>query len=121
MFNIKTYVTSSGKDEIADYIELLAEKSKTSKSERIKLNKIMQYLSFLECFGTAVGQPVTKHISCEIWELRPLKDRIFYAYVENETFILLHYFTKKTQKTPKKEIEQAERNLKDWKLQNKKR
>jgi len=38
---------------------------------------------------------------------------IFFASWTNEGFILLHHFIKKTQKTPKREIEQAKRNLKD--------
>ena len=55
-----------------------------------------------------------KHIEGDIWELRPLKDRIFFFYWKDNTFILLHYFIKKTQKTPQREIEQAKRNLKDF-------
>jgi phage-related protein len=32
----------------------------------------------------------------------------------NGKFVLLHHFMKKTQKTPPREIEQAERELKDF-------
>jgi len=35
------------------------------------------------------------------------------GYDGNE-FILLHHFIKKTQKTPKAEIEQAKRNMRDF-------
>jgi len=55
-----------------------------------------------------------KHIEGDIWELRPLKDRIIFFYWQEDTFVLLHYFIKKTQKTPRREIEQAKRNLKDF-------
>lgn len=54
----------------------------------------------------------------EIWELRPLNNRILYAYYENNTFILLHHFIKTTRKTPKRELEQAIRNLKDYRERN---
>jgi len=37
---------------------------------------------------------------------------IFASWTDNSS-ILLHYFVKKTQKTPKQEIDQAKRNLKD--------
>lgn len=33
---------------------------------------------------------------------------------KNNKFIILHHFIKKTQKTPKREIEQAKRNLQDY-------
>ena len=53
-----------------------------------------------------------KHLDGEIWELRPKRCRIFFAQWSNDSFILLHYFQfKKTQKTPKRDIEQAKKNL----------
>ena len=55
-----------------------------------------------------------KHLEDEIWELRPLRDRILFAYWENNKFILLNIFMKKTQKTPKKEIEKAKKYLKEF-------
>lgn len=56
-----------------------------------------------------------KHIDGELWELRPMNDRIFFFSVDGDTFILLHCFKKKTQKTPRKELEQAKQNMKDYK------
>ena len=50
----------------------------------------------------------------DIWELRPLDNRIMYAYWKDNTFVLLHYFNKKTKKTPKSEIQIAKNNLKDF-------
>ena len=55
-----------------------------------------------------------KHLEGEIWELRPLRDRILFAAWDGCTFILLHLFMKDTQKTPRREIEQAKRNLADY-------
>ncbi|MCL2081269.1 MAG: type II toxin-antitoxin system RelE/ParE family toxin [Oscillospiraceae bacterium] len=45
------------------------------------------------------------------WELRPYSDRILFAALLGDGFVLLHHFVKKTQKTPKSEIEHAKRNL----------
>lgn len=59
-----------------------------------------------------------EHIDGDIWELRPIDERIFYAYRKDNTFILLHHFVKKTNKTPSRELEQAKRNLKDWMERN---
>ena len=41
---------------------------------------------------------------------------IFY---EDDKFIVLDHFVKKTQKTPKREIEKAIRNLSDYRERNK--
>ncbi|MCM1387686.1 MAG: type II toxin-antitoxin system RelE/ParE family toxin [Bacillus sp. (in: Bacteria)] len=114
MYEIEFYEDKNGKSEIADYIKDLNQKSATNKESRINFNKIVTYFDLLEEFGTRIGQPATKHLDGEIWELRPLKNRFLYAYYKDNKFIVLHYFTKKTQKTPKKEIEQAKRNLQDY-------
>ena len=51
----------------------------------------------------------------EIWELRPLRDRILFVAWLDGSFVLLHPFVKKTQKTPRGEIEKAKRELQDLK------
>lgn len=111
MYEIEFYEDKNGKSEIADFIKELNIKAATSKECRINFNKIAAYMDMLEEFGTRVGEPVTKHLDGEIWELRPLKNRLLYAYYKDNKFILLHHFTKKTQKTPKREIEQAKSKI----------
>ena len=119
MYEIEFYEDINGKSEIADYIKELNRKSAANKESRINFNKIVAYFDLLEEFGTRVGAPVTKHLDGEIWELRPLKNRFLYAYYKDNKFIILHHFVKKTQKTPKREIEQAKRNLQDYLERNK--
>ena len=51
----------------------------------------------------------------EIWELRLLRDRILFVAWLYGSFVLLHHFAKKTQKTPRREIEKAKRELQDLK------
>jgi phage-related protein len=114
MFEVKFYRDGQNNEPIADYIIDLNNKANYNKSERIKLKKILEYISLLKQYGTRIGLPFVKHIEGDIWELRPLKDRIFFFYWQDKTFVLLHYFIKKTQKTPQREIEQAKRNLKDF-------
>lgn len=114
MYQILFYDDKNGHSEIVEYIMELRTKSVISKTERINFNKIVAYIDMLEEYGTRIGEPVTKHLDGEIWELRPLKNRFLYAYVENDTFVILHHFVKKTQKTPKREIEKAKRNLQDY-------
>ena len=45
---------------------------------------------------------------------KKLTDRILFAGYVEESFVLLHYFVKKSQKTPRREIEQAKRELRDF-------
>lgn len=55
-----------------------------------------------------------RHLDGDILELRPIRDRILFAGVCGDAFVLLHSFVKKSQKTPPHEIEQAKREQKDF-------
>ncbi|MDE7177820.1 MAG: type II toxin-antitoxin system RelE/ParE family toxin [Lachnospiraceae bacterium] len=114
MYEIEFYEDKNGKSEVVDFIRELNRKAATNKESRINFNKVVAYLDLLEEFGTRIGEPVTKHLDGEIWELRPLRNRMLYAYYKDNKFIILHHFIKKTQKTPKREIEQAKKNLQDY-------
>jgi len=113
VYKIVFYKDRNGKRPVADYFKELA--GNTDKGSRIKLDKIHDYIETLKASGTRIGEPYVKHLSGEIWELRPLKDRILFAAWDGSKFILLHHFVKKTQKTPPKEIKKAKRNLSDFK------
>lgn len=112
MYEIHFYRDKSGKEPVKEYIAGLA--AKKDKDSRIKLNKIMDYIKALSEYGTRAGELYIKHIDGDIWELRPLKDRILFAAWNGRGFVLLHVFMKQTQKTPQKEIERAKRNLNDY-------
>lgn len=113
MHKIYFYKDKSGNEPVFEYISKLAQKN--DKDSRIKLNKIRDYIKILSENGTQVGEPFVKHIDDEIWELRPLRDRILFVAWINGSYVLLHQFVKKTQKTPKREIEKAKRELTDIK------
>lgn len=87
---------------------------KKSKDSRIKLNKIGDYIQILSEYGTTAGEPYMKHLENDIWELRPLRDRIVFAGYADGSFVLLHQFIKKTNKTPRREIEKAKQELWDF-------
>ncbi len=105
LHKIYFYRKKDGSRPVADYIIELA--SRKDKDSRIKFNKIQDYIKALGEFGLQLKEPYIKHLDGEIWELRPLKDRILFVAWHNGSFILLHYFIKKTQKTPVREIEKA--------------
>ena len=112
MFDVFYYEDKNGKSPIADYIQDLA--ARRDKDSRIKLNKLYEYAKYLSEAGPQAREPYAKHLDGDIWELRPIRDRILYAAWDGKSFILLHHFVKKTQKTPAREIEQAKRNLADY-------
>ena len=114
MFEIIFYKDKNGNSEIIDLLDQLNVKAESSKNARIQRNKILAYLSALSEKGSTLGAPYVKHIEGDIWELRPLNNRIFYFCWHNDKYVLLHSFTKKTQKTPKKEIDKAKHNMNDW-------
>ena len=118
MFQVFAYKDKSGKCQIKTYIKELSKKN--DKDSRIKLNKILDYIEYLKGHGKQAGEPYIKHIDGEIWELRPIRDRILFASWIGNSFILLHIFhNKDTRKTPLKEIEQAKRNLADYRERKK--
>ncbi len=114
MNEVEFYEDKNGKSKMADFIRELNMKAATNKESRINFNKAVTYLDTLEELGTRVGEPVTRHLDGEICELRPLQNRLLYAYHKDNEVVILHHFHKKTQKTPKREIEQAKRNLQDY-------
>ena len=117
MYKVFYYRGANGESPIEEYIKELA--AQRNKDSRIKLNKILDYIDYLQKAGTNAGEPYVKHLEGEIWELRPIRGRILFAVWDGESFILLHQFVKKTQKTPLREIEQAKRNLADYRERSK--
>ena len=118
MFEVHFYEDKQGRQPIKEILIALRDKAQTGKDARVQYHKIIAYIRALENFGTRIGEPTVKHIGDDIWELRPLSHRIFFFYWKENKFILLHHFIKKTQKTPPKEIEQARRNMQDFKERN---
>lgn len=106
------YRNKKGKEPVLDYLKEL--KNSTGKDSRIKLNKIHDYIQALSVYGTKLPENYVKHLDGDIWELRPLRNRILFAGWNNGEFILLHQFVKKTQKTPSREITKAKKELKDF-------
>jgi phage-related protein len=77
--------------------------------------KALWEIQLLATFGTSLRMPYTESIKGErykgLWELRIQQgsdiSRIFYYLSVENTFILLHGFLKKTQRTPTQEPETA--------------
>ncbi len=114
MYTVEFYETTDGKSELWDFLEELRVKTATSKDARIQYKQISLYIQLLQDNGTRLGENITKHLEDDIWELRPGNNRVFYFFFENDTFVLLHHFRKKSQKTLRREIEKAKNERIDY-------
>ena len=92
----------------------LRNKASTNKDARIQYKQTVLYIQLLQDNGTRLPENVTKHLGDGIWELRPGNNRVFYFYFNNDTFVLLHQFRKKWQKTPRREIDKAKSERDDY-------
>ena len=84
MYKIHFYQDRAGNQPVKDYIKELEKGN--SKDNRIRLNKIRDYMRILELRGTHAEEPFVKHLEDEIWELRPLRDRILFAAWNGDGF-----------------------------------
>jgi phage-related protein len=109
MYRIEFYENDSGESVIWEFLENLRIKATTNKDARIQYKQATLYIQLLQENGTHMPENLTKHLEEGIWELRPGNNRVFYFYHRNDTFVLLHSFRKKSQKTPRREIDRAKK------------
>lgn len=114
MYKIEFYEKRNGDSEIWEFLETLRTNALTNKDARIQYKQAALYIQLLQENGTRLPENVTKYLDDGIWELRPGNNRIFYFYYVNDTFILLHHFRKKSQKTPRREIDKAKAERDDY-------
>ena len=114
MYEIEFYETEDGKCPIWDFLEAFRLKAPTNKDARIQHKQASLYIELLQQNGTHMNAEITKHLDDGIWELRPGNNRVFYFFYQNDTYVLLHQFRKKSQKTPKREIEKAKAERNDY-------
>lgn len=75
--------------------------------------KVVRLVRSLEQLGPKICMPYSKPLGNGLYELRirgKQEVRIIYGYL-NESIVLLHGFIKKTQKTPIKEINIAQKRM----------
>ena len=115
MYEVDFYETDGGFSQIREFIRELERKSLIVKDARIQYEQVSRCINMLQENGTAgLSIDVAKHIEDEIWELRPGRNRVFLFYYRHGTYVLLHCYTKKTSKTPRREIERAKYEMNDY-------
>lgn len=109
MWSIVFYQKENGAIPVAEFLSKLPTKHHA---------KALRDIDLLEKYGIEATEPLVRNIEGKIWELRIKSagdiSRIFYFFHVDKNIILLHGFVKKTQKTPKKEINTANKYLNDY-------
>lgn len=103
------YETPQSNSPVFEFIQNLDPKIKS---------KVIGVMDLLKELGILIGPPHSKKVTgTPLWELRILGNdniRIFYVAIVNRSFLLLHAFLKKKQKTDKKDIRTAIDRLNDY-------
>lgn len=81
--------------------------------------RFLRYAERMEIYGPDLGMPHTRAMGDGLFELR-LKAaegiaRVFYCTMVARRIVMLHQFIKKSEKTPRKELEIAQRRMKEAK------
>lgn len=102
------YETPAGRRPVQDYLDGLQAR------EALRVSDALELLGEM---GTELGAPHTRSLGGKLWELRVLgrvQHRVLYFAVSGKRLVLLHAFTKKTQKAPPVELETARRRMADY-------
>lgn len=106
LLSVKFYKTENGTEPVRDWLKSLSLSQKRTIGEDIKT---VQY-------GWPIGMPVVRKIDTGLWEVRSkFKDgiaRVLFTVV-GDSMILLHGFVKKSQKTPKEDLNTANKRKKN--------
>jgi phage-related protein len=109
MWNIIFYEKEDGTIPVQEFLDKLSEKHHA---------KALREIDLLEKYGIALTDPHVKQIKGKLWELRIKSandiSRIFYFFRIGKNIVLLHGFVKKTRKTPRSEIETADKYLENY-------
>lgn len=79
--------------------------------------RMIRLLELMETHGPNLGPPHTKAVGDGLFEIRAKAQegigRGLFCYLQNEQIYILHVFIKKSQKTPKKELNLARKRQKE--------
>lgn len=104
MYDIIHYKDKNGKTPIEDFL------SSIGRSNKDEFSKISRHIKMLEARGMneMLNRGLVKkiHGTPDLFELRSGKIRIFFIHLDN-SYVLLHGFLKKTNGTPRSEIDKA--------------
>ena len=81
------------------------------------LANLLHILEMIEELGPMIGKPYTSPMGNGLFEIRARGKegigRSLFCTLKGKEIVILHSFIKKTQKTPKKELETARKRMKE--------
>jgi len=108
-WTVEYYKDAKGSEPVAEFIDSLPIGAQA---------KIFRLIGLLARYHVLLKEPYTKQIKGKVRELRIVdaigKIRVLYFGYTDKRFVLLHGFVKKEAKTPKREIEIAEKRIQDY-------
>ena len=106
---VEFYRKENGDSPVEEFIDSLGIKHQA---------KVLRVINLLKAYGSTLREPYSKPLSDGIFELRTSLGsdtmRILYFFSEGKIIVLTNGFVKKTQKTPRGEIEIAKNYKEDW-------
>lgn len=82
------------------------------------LARYLRIIDLIQQYGPNLGMPFTRPLGMKLFEIRVKAKstigRVFFCYVKGCEIIILHGLIKKTNKTPRKEIEMALKRSKEF-------
>lgn len=81
------------------------------------LANFLHVLEMIQDFGPALGKPHTAPMGAGLFEIRAKGKegigRALFCIAKDREIVILNIFTKKTQRTPRQEIDKARRRMKE--------
>ncbi|WP_155286874.1 type II toxin-antitoxin system RelE/ParE family toxin [Lacticaseibacillus zhaodongensis] len=115
MYEIDFYEDKDGYSEFEAYLDQLL--GSNDKKDATTLKKIRYQMKLLEKLGPALREPQVKELkgySHKLFELRPMPERVFFAFWDADRYVILNHYTKRQNKTDPREITRAISLLNDW-------
>ena len=108
-FIVEFYETENGNIPVEEFLKMLDVKMRA---------KLLGIIKILQEKGNRLREPYSKYLDDGIFELRGKVgsdiSRVLYFFYYNKKIILTNGFIKKTQKTPKTEIDKAKKYRSDY-------
>jgi phage-related protein len=106
-YAVNFYRSKTGRSPVDEYLNKLNGKTYA---------KVARMLELLAENGPELGLPFSRAMGAGLFELRVRgknETRLFYVFIKNHEIKILHAFSKKTQKTPQKELNLARERQKE--------
>ena len=105
-WSIGFYVEDSGRDPVGEFLRGLDDRTQA---------RFARSIEQLQIRNVQAREPLVRHLDGKLWELRVESQtniyRLLYFFFTGRRIIFVHGFQKKTQRTPRAEIELALRRI----------